>query len=127
MAFASTEIISVLNKIKYPYNINILTQKHALSSLKNAEQVKIWVDILLEERSSLINKLKQLPLVQHIYPTDANFVMVRVTDANGIYQGLVDKGIIVRNRNSVTLCNGCLRITVGTPEENKILLEELAK
>lgn len=127
MAFASTEIIAVLNKIKYPYNINILTQKHALSSLKNAEHVKKWVDILLEERANLINKLKQLPLVQHIYPTDANFVLVKVDDANGIYQSLVDKGIIVRNRNSVTLCNGCLRITVGTPEENKILLEELAK
>jgi len=127
MAFASTEIIGVLNKIKYPYNINILTQKHALASLKNAEQVKKWVEILLEERANLINKLEQLPLVQHIYPTDANFVLVKVNDANEIYQNLVDKGIIVRNRNSVSLCNGCLRITVGTLEENKILLEELAK
>jgi len=127
MAFASTEIIGVLNKIKYPYNINILTQKHALASLKNAEQVKRWVEILLEERANLINKLEQLPLVQHIYPTDANFVLVKVNDANEIYQNLVDKGIIVRNRNSVSLCNGCLRITVGTLEENKILLEELAK
>jgi len=127
MAFASTEIIAVLNKIKYPYNINILTQKHALASLKNAEQVKRWVEILLEERANLINKLEQLPLVQHIYPTDANFVLVKVNDANEIYQNLVDKGIIVRNRNSVSLCNGCLRITVGTLEENKILLEELAK
>lgn len=127
MAFASTEIIAVLNKIKYPYNINILTQKHALLSLKNVDQVKVWVDILLEERASLINKLEQLPLIQHIYPTDANFVLVKVDDANGIYQSLVDKGIIVRNRNSVTLCNGCLRITVGTSEENRILLEELAK
>ncbi len=127
MAFASTEIIAVLNKIKYPYNINILTQKHALASLKNAKQVKKWVEILLEERANLINKLEQLPLVQHIYPTDANFVLVKVNDANEIYQNLVDKGIIVRNRNSVSLCNGCLRITVGTLEENKILLEELAK
>ncbi|MEI8085399.1 MAG: histidinol-phosphate transaminase [Paludibacter sp.] len=125
MAFASTEIIAVLNKIKYPYNINILTQKHALLSLKNAKQVKKWVDILLEERANLINKLEQLPLVQHIYPTDANFVLVKVADANGIYKSLVNKGIIVRNRNSVSLCNGCLRITVGTPEENKILLDEL--
>jgi len=127
MAFASTEIIAILNKIKYPYNINILTQKHILLALKDAEQVKKWVDILLEERANLINKLEQLPLVQHIYPTDANFVLVKVDDANGIYQSLVDKGIIVRNRNSVSLCNGCLRITVGTPEENKILLQELAK
>ncbi|MEI7503857.1 MAG: aminotransferase class I/II-fold pyridoxal phosphate-dependent enzyme, partial [Paludibacter sp.] len=108
-------------------NINILTQKHILLALKDAEQVKKWVDILLEERANLINKLEQLPLIQHIYPTDANFVLVKVDDANGIYQSLVDKGIIVRNRNSVSLCNGCLRITVGTSEENKILLEELSQ
>lgn len=127
MAFASTEIISVLNKIKYPYNINILTQKHALTALKNVEQVKEWVQILLKERSVLIDSLQKLKLVQHIYPTDANFVLVRVDNANAVYQYLVNKSIIVRNRNTVTLCNECLRITVGTPEENKILLEELLK
>ncbi len=127
MAFASTEIIAVLNKIKYPYNVNILTQQHAFKALNNAEQVKKWVEILLDERAVLISKLKELSIVQHIYPTDANFVLVRVTDANSIYQSLVNKGIIVRNRNNVSLCNGCLRITVGTPEENKILLEELCR
>jgi histidinol-phosphate aminotransferase len=127
MAFASTEITAVLNKIKYPYNINILTQKQALSALENDAQVKQWVKTLLAERDVLVAALKQLPIVQHIYPTDANFVLVRVDDANVLYHYLVDKSIIVRNRNTVSLCLGCVRITVGTPEENQILLEELKK
>jgi histidinol-phosphate aminotransferase len=127
MAFASTEIIAVLNKIKYPYNINILTQKQALLALKNDTQVKQWVKTLLTERAVLVEALQQLPIVQHIYPTDANFVLVRVADANALYHYLVDKSIIVRNRNTVSLCMGCVRITIGTPEENRILLEELKK
>ena len=127
MAFASTEIIAVLNKIKYPYNINILTQKQALLALKNDAQVKQWVKTLLAERAVLVEALQKLPIVQHIYPTDANFVLVRVDDANALYHYLVDKSIIVRNRNTVSLCLGCVRITVGTPEENRILLEELKK
>lgn len=127
MAFASTEIIAVLNKIKYPYNINILTQKQALLALKNDAQVKQWVKTLLAERAVLVEALQQLPIVQHIYPTDANFVLVKVDDANALYHYLVDKSIIVRNRNTVSLCLGCVRITVGTPEENQILLEELKK
>jgi len=127
MAFASTEIIAVLNKIKYPYNINILTQKQALKALQNVEQVKEWVKTLLAERTVLTNALQQLSFVQHIYPTDANFVLVKVADANAVYKYLVDKSIIVRNRNTVSLCMGCVRITVGTPEENRTLLEELKK
>lgn len=127
MAFASTEIIAVLNKIKYPYNINILTQKQVLLALKNDAQVKQWVKTLLAERAVLVEALQQLPIVQHIYPTDANFVLVRVDDANALYHYLVNKSIIVRNRNTVSLCLGCVRITVGTPEENQILLEELKK
>ncbi len=125
MAFASTEIISVLNKIKYPYNVNILTQKQAITALKNVDEVKAWVKTLLDERTILIQALEKLPLVQHIYPSDANFVLVKVPDANTLYHYLVDKSIIVRNRNTVSLCMGCVRITVGTPEENRILLEEL--
>jgi len=125
MAYASTEIIGILNKIKYPYNINILTQKQALYALKNPEKVKQWVDTLLSERTVLLKALKKLPLILHIYPTDANFVLVKVPDANAVYQYLVTKSIIVRNRNSVSLCNGCLRITVGTPEENITLIHEL--
>jgi len=127
MAFASTEIISVLNKIKYPYNINILTQKQAILALKNVNQVKTWVKTLLDERTILIQELEKLTLVEYVYPTDANFVLVKVPDANAVYNYLVDKSIIVRNRNSVSLCMGCVRITVGTAEENKTLLEELKK
>jgi len=115
----------VLNKIKYPYNINILTQKQALLALKNVDQVKEWVKTLLDERTVLIKGLKKISLIQQIYPTDANFVLVKVPDANLLYYHLVNKSIIVRNRNTVSLCNGCLRITVGTPKENRILLEEL--
>ncbi|MDP4271095.1 MAG: histidinol-phosphate transaminase [Bacteroidota bacterium] len=125
MAFASKEIISVLNKIKYPYNVNQLTQEQALKVLANADQVKDWVNVLLNERQDLVDQLSQLPYVQKIYPTDANFVLVKVGDANGIYNKLVEQGIIVRNRHSVTLCEGCLRITVGTPEENKTLLDAM--
>lgn len=125
MAFASKEIISVLNKIKYPYNVNQLTQEQALKVLANADQVKSWVDVLLNERQVLVDQLAQLSYVQKIYPSDANFVLVKVGDANGIYNKLVEQGIIVRNRHLVTLCEGCLRITVGTPEENKTLLEAM--
>lgn len=127
LAYASEEIIAVFNKIKYPYNINILTQQHISETLKNDAQIKNWVETLFAERKKLIENLSQLTLVQHIYPTDANFVLVKVEDANKTYQSLVEKGIIVRNRNTVSLCLGCLRITVGTPEENKILIEELKK
>jgi histidinol-phosphate aminotransferase len=127
MAFASTEIINVLNKIKYPYNINILTQKQALKALQNAEQVQNWVKILLSEREELVKALEKLSFIKHIYPTDANFVLVKTTDANSIYNYLVNKGIIVRNRSNVTLCLGCLRITIGTPKENQLLLKELNK
>ncbi|MGC3977681.1 MAG: histidinol-phosphate transaminase [Paludibacteraceae bacterium] len=125
LAYASEEIIAVFNKIKYPYNINILTQKYMLETFANKNQMKNWVAVLLNERKRLIHELSQLKLVQHIYPTDANFVLVKVDDANNIYWKLVEKGIIVRNRNSVTLCLGCLRITVGSSEENNIILTEL--
>lgn len=127
MAFASEEIISVLNKIKYPYNINILTQKQALKALDNAKQIKGWVNILLKERELLITELSNLSFVDHIYPTDANFILVKVKDANFLYQYLVEKGIIVRNRNTVSLCLGCVRITVGTPTENEELIEIFKK
>lgn len=125
MAFSSREIISVFNKIKYPYNINLLTQNNALEMLKNEQQLNDWVKNTLSERRKLIENLQKLKMVQHIYPTDANFVLVKVDDANKTYHSLVEKGIIVRNRNTVSLCMGCLRITVGTQAENEILLREL--
>lgn len=125
MAFASEDIIAFFNKVKYPYNLNLLTQEAVYKQVENVDQKNEWVKALLMERKKMMAALKALPLVKQIYPTDANFVLVKVDDANGAYKQLVDKGIIVRNRNSVTLCEGCLRITVGTPSENKQLLTAL--
>lgn len=125
MAFASEEIVQILNKIKYPYNINILTQKQALKALQEKEQVSNWVKTLMLERAWLTEELHKLDIIRHIYPTDANFVLVKVDDANAVYQYLVNKSIIVRNRNTVSLCLGCIRITVGTREENEVLIENL--
>jgi histidinol-phosphate aminotransferase len=125
MAFASVEIIGLMNKVKYPYNVNLLTQQKALELLANHAQVVEWVKVLCEERTRLMERFSQLPCCLHIFPTDANFFLTRVTDANRIYAYLVQQGIIVRNRSHVTLCGNCLRITVGTPEENQTLLEAL--
>ncbi|MFV0537496.1 MAG: histidinol-phosphate transaminase [Dysgonomonas sp.] len=125
MAFASSEIIKLFNKVKYPYNVNILTQNFVNEELDKVELRKQWIDILLKGREYLKNELLKLSFVEKIYPTDANFLLVKVGDANGIYKKLADKGVIVRNRNSVSLCAGCLRITVGTDDENKTLIETL--
>ncbi len=127
MAFASCEIIEIFNKIKYPYNINKLTQEHALSMLEKAGQVKEWVAILLQERLRLSSELNRLPVVKKVYPSDANFLLVKVDDASAVYRYLVENGIIVRNLNNITLFMGCLRITVGTPEENKLLIDAMTK
>ena len=125
MAFADSRIIEIFNKVKYPYNINRLTQEYALSMLEKADQVKAWVALLLQERSLLAAALERLPVVKKVYPSDANFLLVRVEDASGTYRYLVEKGIIVRNRDNITLCMGCLRITIGTPEENRQLVEAM--
>ena len=124
MAFASPEIIGVLNKIKYPYNVNLLTQEKALELL-DEDRMRRQLAQILQERTRLCRDLSAIPLVRRIYPTDANFLLVDVGDADGVYHKLVEEGIIVRNRNRVTLCRGCLRITVGTPEEDDRLLEAL--
>lgn len=125
MAFASEEIISFFNKVKYPYNINILTQKLILEKLEQVEIKNNWVKEILSQRSLMIEELNNLSIVKHIYPSDSNFVLVKVDDANLRYKQLVDNGIIVRNRNSVTLCENCLRITIGTAQDNKELLKAL--
>ena len=105
----------------------MLTQQQALDALRNAQQTKEWVKILKEERSRLMQLFAELPLTEKVFPSDANFFLARVSDANAIYKYLVGEGIIVRNRNSVTLCGNCLRITVGTPEENNTLIEALKR
>ncbi len=125
MAFASAEIIDILNKIKYPYNVNLLTQQQAMNMLKDYSQVEAWVKTLIEERAHLENEFAALACTEKIYPSDANFFLAKVSDAKAIYNYLVAKGIIVRNRTSITLCKDCLRVTVGTREENNQLLESL--
>ncbi|MDO4163191.1 MAG: histidinol-phosphate transaminase [Bacteroides sp.] len=125
MAFASTEIISIFNKIKYPYNVNLLTQKQAMEMLHRYYEIERWVKTLKEERGYLEEQFAQLPCTVKMYPSDANFFLVRVTDAVKIYNYLVGEGIIVRNRNSVALCGNCLRVTVGTRTENDKLIEAL--
>ena len=125
MAFASKEIISIYNKVKYPYNVNQLTQQQAMEMLKDPYEVDKTVKILLQERSRLMQAFHELPICEQIYPTDANFFLTRVTDAKGIYDYLVDKGIIVRNRSRIQLCQNCLRITIGTRTENNELLSAL--
>ena len=125
MAFASKDIIDILNKVKYPYNINLLTQREAVDILKDPYEVDKWVRTILLERSRVIDAIKVLPICRKVYPTDANFVLVEVDNAQKTYDYLVDRGIIVRNRNSVHLCKGCLRITIGTKTENQHLLAAL--
>ena len=125
MAFASEEIIAIFNKVKYPYNVNQLTQQQALEALKDPFEVDKWVKLLLEERSRMIDAFNLLPICEKVYPTDANFFLARMTDAVKIYNYLVDKGIIVRNRHRVQLCQNCLRITIGTKTENGELIAAL--
>jgi histidinol-phosphate aminotransferase len=125
MAFASEEIIEVFNKVKAPYNVNEASQKLALEALNNVDQVNNWIKETVAEREKLVAELAKLPVVEKIYPSDANFIFVKTTDARGIYNHLVKQGIIVRDRSKVELCEGSLRITVGTPEENKKLVEAL--
>lgn len=125
MAFASKDIISIYNKVKYPYNVNILTQQQALETLKDPFEIDRWVKTLLGERARMMQAFQELPICEKVYPTDANFFLAKMTDAQGIYNYLVDKGIIVRNRSRIQLCNNCLRITIGLKSENNELLAAL--
>ncbi|MDH6535672.1 histidinol-phosphate transaminase [Parabacteroides sp. 52] len=125
MAFASKEIIDILNKVKYPYNVNQLTQEYALQILNNVDTMQEQLKCILAERDRLERILSQPPFSYKVYPSDANFILVEVGEANAIYKDLVEKGVVVRNRNNITLCSGCLRITIGKPEENDILLQTL--
>lgn len=128
MAFASEKIIEVFNKIKYPYNINRLTQDYALRMLRRDDgEVKRWVEMLLRERERVMALFAGLPDVLEVYPSDANFFLAKMKDATAVYHYLVGEGIIVRNRSTVALCMDCLRVTVGTPEEDDLLLEALHK
>ncbi len=125
MAFASEEIIGFFNKVKYPYNVNILTQNLVSEELDKEERKKEWVRMILNERDVLTKNLTSLNIVEKVYPSDANFVLAKVNNANAVYNFLVEKGIIVRNRHTVQLCGNCLRITIGTKEENETLIQTL--
>lgn len=125
MAFAAKEIIDIFNKVKYPYNVNLLTQQQALKAVADPYEVDKWVRTILLERERMVDAFKLLPICEEVYPSDANFFLARMTDAQSIYGYLVDKGIIVRNRTKVTLCHNCLRITIGTKMENNELLAAL--
>jgi histidinol-phosphate aminotransferase len=125
MAFAAPEIVAVLNKIKYPYNLNILTQQKALELLENKTVVENWVSTLISERKRVSEELEKLDIVQKINPSDANFLLVAVNNAPDLYQKLIKLGIVVRDRSKVHLCADCLRITIGSPEENDLLLKAL--
>jgi histidinol-phosphate aminotransferase len=125
LTLASEEIISVLNKIKPPYNINQATQELALKALEHLDEVNSMIKALVDEREQLAQHLFQLPIVQHVYPSDANFLLVKVPGATALYDHLKDNGIIVRNRSNIILCEGCLRITIGTPEQNNELLQTI--
>lgn len=127
MAFASIDIIGILSKIKYPYNVNQLTQHQGIEILRNYGEIERWVKGLKEEREELAERFAKLPLTVEVFPSDANFFLARVTDAVKIYNYLVGEGIIVRNRHSISLCGNCLRVTVGTREENDKLIEALEK
>ena len=125
MAFASDEIISYFNKVKYPYNINLLTQNFVNEQLDYEPRKKEWVNTLINLRNKLAEQLTHFHWVEKVYPSDANFLLVKVPDADLLYGQLVERGIIVRNRNTISLCLGCLRITIGTQAENEELLKAL--
>ena len=125
MAFASEAIIELFNKVKYPYNINLLTQQQALDALRNKTEVEKWVRLVLQERSQLMAAFAELPICEGVYPTDANFFLAKMSAAQAIYDYLVSIGIIVRNRTRVKLCKDCLRVTIGTKRENTELLSAL--
>lgn len=125
MAFANPEIIGILNKIKYPYNLNILTQTKALELIQQKEKVEKWSKLIIAERKKMTELLTKFPFVLRVFPSEANFLLVKMYDAKGIYNYLVEEGIIVRDRSKVFLCDDSLRITIGSSEENDTLLNTL--
>lgn len=125
ICYASTAVISVLNKIKPPYNVNELTQLRALERLSNPEKIKSEIDSIIEQREELLEVLKEVKFVKKIYPTEANFILIKVDDANKRYDELIAKGIVIRSRTTQPLCENCLRLTIGTQLENDKLIKAL--
>lgn len=127
LAYASMDIIDLYNKTKPPYNVNEASQQLALKALNNTAQVNNWIKEVVIEREKLVQALNGLSFIEKIYPSDANFFLMKVNDADKIYSYLTDNEIVVRNRTKEVLCENCLRVTVGTPKENEILIETLKK
>jgi histidinol-phosphate aminotransferase len=127
MAFASEKIISIFNKVKAPYNVNQASQELALEALDQVAQVNIWIKEIVKEREKVMKAITQFPFVEEVYPSDANFILVKTKDPSTIYKQLLDAGIVVRDRSKMLLCAGCLRITIGTEAENMILLNTLKR
>ncbi|MFK7949780.1 MAG: histidinol-phosphate transaminase [Saprospiraceae bacterium] len=127
MAFANTQIVNLLNKVKPPYNVNQLTQEIALKALQNQVQTQEYIKEILEERTVLKLELEKLEIVKKVYPTDANFILAEFENPRKVYDYLASKGVIIRDRSNVILCDDCLRITVGTKEENRVLMNNLKK
>ena len=125
ICYASADIISVLNKIKPPYNVNELTQKRALERLANPNQIKEEIISIIEQREQLLKVLNEVNFVSKIYPTEANFILIKVDNANQRYDELIAKGIVIRNRTTQPLCENTLRLTIGTEEENQKLIAAL--
>jgi histidinol-phosphate aminotransferase len=126
MAFASEEIIEILNRVKPPYNVNQVTQELALKALEEVDQVNEMIKELVQMRVALKGVFEKIPFVKKVYPSDANFLLVKVDNAKEVYHYLLTRGIVVRDRSNVQLCDNCLRITVGTEEENTELIEAMA-
>ena len=125
ICYASTEVISVLNKIKPPYNVNELSQKRALERLADTDKISTEIASIIRQREDLLEVLLHVEFVKKIYPTEANFILVKVDDANKRYAELIGKGIVIRNRTMQPLCDNCLRLTVGTELENRKLMAVL--
>jgi histidinol-phosphate aminotransferase len=126
IAFASMDMIDLFNKVKPPYNINEASQQLALEALQNTQQVNDWIKTVVQEKEKLATALSRLPFVKHIYPSDANFILVKVTDADAVYGFLAQNEIVIRNRTKEIMCENCLRITIGTENENKLLIQTLS-
>ncbi|MCS5489677.1 histidinol-phosphate transaminase [Algoriphagus limi] len=127
MAFASEELIRILNRIKPPYNISGLTQEYVLKALQNEKKVRSMIQTILDEKERLEKELEKLDFVQKVYPSNANFFLVKVPQATDFYNHLINHKIIVRNRSKVQLCEDCLRITIGTKDENQALINAMKK
>jgi histidinol-phosphate aminotransferase len=127
LAFADEKIIALFNRVKPPYNVSGIAQETVLEAFENKSRLEETIAEIIKEREKLIQKLSEFSFVEKIYPSDANFILVKTADAEKIYSFLLNEKIVVRNRNNVELCANCLRITIGTPDENRALLESLKK